>query len=76
MLEGEVTVSHGDRRHLGRWVVSDGVIRVRVGDHAKEGPVGGMAAHPEPLARLLVLEIAREHFPAKPAPSHWSRRPR
>jgi hypothetical protein len=74
MLEGEVTVNHGVKRLLGRWIVSDGVIRVRVADHTREAPVGGMAKHPEPLARLLVLEIAREHFPIKAAPSHWSRR--
>ncbi len=53
-------VSTSDGAHHGSYKVDKGMIRVSYKGHSKVTQLGGSAAAPEGLARMILSELARE----------------
>jgi hypothetical protein len=53
-------VSTSDGAHHGSYTVDKGMIRVSYKGHSKVTQLGGSAAAPEGLARMILSELVRE----------------
>lgn len=59
----EVTAELEGRQIKGWYFVSEGIVKVRSSTgHVKNGQLGGFTRQPEGLARLLLLELAKEGY--------------
>jgi hypothetical protein len=57
--EGEFELAFADRLYVARWRVERGRIVVVSDGLTVSADVGALAAHPEPLARLILLRRLR-----------------
>lgn len=57
---GEVTIFYEERTLRGTWSVDGDMLSLTAAGETRQSGLGALARHPEALARLLLVQIARE----------------